>query len=92
MNKKDFMKNQIQTLVDLVNEKGNNMTIADIANVNESIDNINLKLEDSEEDFPNKKDVIDYLKDLKDVMRETPYFNLVSNILFGLNGVMYLLK
>lgn len=89
MEKKDFIKNQIQTLVDFVNEKGNTMTIADIANVNESIDNIKLKLEDSEEDFPNKNDIIDYLKDLKNVIRETPYFNLVSNILFGLNGVLY---
>ena len=92
MIKKDFMKNQIQTLIDFVNEKGNTMTIADIANINESIDNIYLKLEDSEEDFPNKGAVIDHLKDLKTVIRETPYFNLVSNILFGLNGVLYFLR
>ena len=89
MEKKDFIKNQIHALVDFVNEKGNSITIADIANVNESIDNIILKLENSEEDFPNKNYIIDYLKDLKNVIRETPYFNLFSNILFGLNGVLY---
>ena len=92
MSKKEFIKNQIQTLVDLVNEKGNTMTIADIANVNGSIDNICLKLEDSEEDFPNKNDVIEYLKDLRFSIRKSPYFNLVSNILFGLNGVMCFLR
>lgn len=89
---KETTKNQIQTLIDLVNKKGNTMTIADIANVNESIDNIYLKLEDSEEDFPNKNDVIEYLKDLRFSIRKSPYFNLVSNILFGLNGVMYFLR
>lgn len=92
MNKKEFIKNQIQNLIDLVNEKGNTMTIADIANVNGSIDTICLKLEDSEEDFPNKNDVIEYLKDLRFSIRKSPYYNLVSNILFGLNGVMCFLR
>jgi ferritin len=89
---KENTKNQIQTLIDFINGKGNTMTIADIANVNESIDNIYLKLEDSEEDFPEKDEVIEYLRNLSDIMRKTPYFNLVQNTLFGLNGVMYLLK
>lgn len=92
MSKKESTKNQIHTLIDFVNEKGNTMTIADIANVSESIVNIYLKLEDSEEDFPNKNDIIDYLKEFKDVLRKTPYFNLVSFILFSLNGVMYFFK
>lgn len=86
---KETTKNQIQTLIDLVNKKGNTMTIADIANVSESIDNIYLKLEDSEEDFPNKDVVIDILVALKDTMRKTPYFNLVSSILFGLNRLLF---
>ena len=89
---KENTKNQIQTLIDLVNKKGNTMTIADIANVNGSIDNICLKLEDSEEDFPNKNDAIDYLKDLRFSIRKSPYFNLVSNILGGLNEVMGFLR
>lgn len=89
---KENTKNQIQTLMKFLAERGNTMTVADIANVNESIDNIYLKLEDSEEDFPNKNAVIDFLKDMDDVMRKTPYFNLVQNTWFGLNGVMYLLK
>lgn len=86
---KETTKNQIQTLIDFVNEKGNTMTIADIANVNESIDTIYLKLEDSEEDFPNKDVVIDILITLKDAIRKTPYFNLVSIILGSLNRLLF---
>ena len=89
---KENTKNDIQTLIDFVDERGNTMTIANIANVSENIDSICLELEDSEEDFPNKDAVINFLKDLDDVIRKTPYFNLVQNTLFGLNGVMYYLK
>lgn len=89
---KENTKNQIKTLIDFVNEKGNTMTIADIANVNESIDNIYLKLEDSEEDFPNKDAVIEYLRVSSELIRKTPYFNLVERTLFLLNVVMDSLK
>lgn len=89
---KEITKNDIQTLIDFVDERGNTMTIANIANVNENIDSIYQYLEDSEEDFPNKDAVIDYLKNLSDLMRKAPYFKLVEITLFGLNGVMYFLK
>lgn len=89
---KDITKSDIQTLIDFVDERGNTMTIANIANVNENIDSICLYLKDSEEDFPNKDEVIEHLKGLNDVIRKTPYFNLVSVILNGLNGIMGLLK
>lgn len=89
---KEITKNDIQTLIDFVDERGNTMTIANIANVNENIDSIYLYLKDSEEDFPNKNDVIDYLKDLRFSIRKSPYFNLVSNILGGLNEVMFFLR
>ena len=89
---KEITKNQIQTIIDFVNEKGNTMTIADIANVNENIDSIYLHLKDSEEDFPNKDEVIEHLKCLSEIIRKTPYYNLVSFILIGLNGIMGLLK
>lgn len=85
-------KKRIEALMDYVNEKGNTMTIADIANVSETIDGIRERLEDIDEDFPEKDVVIEYLKCLSDVIRKTPYFNLVSNILNGLNGIMGLLK
>ena len=89
---KENTKNQIKTLIDFVNEKGNTMTIANIANVNESIDSIYLRLGDSEEDFPEKDAVIEHLKYLSELIRKTPYFNLVSFILIGLNEIMGLLK
>lgn len=92
MSKKDFMKNQIQTLVDFVNKKGNAMTFGEMANISESINDIRLKLEDSEEDFPNKDVVIANLNDLKNTIRETPYFNLISILLGSLNRIMYFLK
>ena len=92
MSKKDFMKNQIQTLVDFVNKKGNTMTFGEMANISESINDIRLKLEDSEEDFPNKDVVIANLNDLKNTIRETPYFNLISILLGSLNRIMYFLK
>lgn len=89
---KEITKNDIQTLIDFVDERGNTMTIANIANVNENIDYIYLHLKDSEEDFPNKDVVIEHLKYLSELIRKTPYFNLVSFILIGLNGIMGLLK
>lgn len=92
MSKKDFMKNQIQTLVDFVNKKGNAMTFGEMANISESINDIRLKLEDSKEDFPNKDVVIANLNDLKNTIRETPYFNLISILLGSLNRIMYFLK
>lgn len=83
MSKTNFIKKRIEALMDYVNEKGNTMTIADIANVSETIDGIRESLEDIDEDeFPNKEDVIYTLADLRSAMRETPYFNLVSTI-FG---------
>lgn len=88
----DTTKKRIEALMDYVNEKGYTMTIADIANVSETIDGIRERLEDIDEDFPEKDTVIEYLKCLSDVIRKTPYFNLVSNILIGLNGIMGLLK
>ena len=88
----DTTKKRIEALMDYVNEKGYTMTIADIANVSETIDGIRERLEDIDEDFPEKDVVIEYLKCLSDVIRKTPYFNLVSNILIGLNGIMGLLK
>ena len=88
----DTTKKRIEALMDYVNEKGYTMTIADIANVSETIDGIRERLEDIDEDFPEKDTVIEYLKCLSDVIRKTPYFNLVSNILNGLNGIMGLLK
>lgn len=79
----DTIKKRIETLMDYVNKKGNTMTIADIANVSETIDGIRESLEDiNEDDFPNKEDVIYTLADLRESLRETPYFNLVSTI-FG---------
>lgn len=92
MSKKEFMKNQIQTLVEFVNEKGNAMTFGDMANISESINDIRLKLEDSEEDFPNKDVVIANLNDLKNTIRETPYFNLISIVLGSLIRIIYFLK
>lgn len=92
MSKKDFMKNQIQTLVDFVNKKGNAMTFGEMANISESINDIRMKLEDSEEDFPNKDVVIANLNDLKNTIRETPYFNLISILLGSLNRIMLFLK
>lgn len=89
---KEITKSDIQTLIDFVDERGNTMTIANIANVNENIDSIYLYLKDSEADFPNKDEVIEHLKGLSDVIRKTPYYNLVSFILIGLNGIMGLLK
>lgn len=89
---KENTKNDIQTLIDFVDERGNTMTIANIANVNENIDSIYLYLKDSEEDFPNKDAVIEHLKYLSELIRKTPYVNLVSFILIGLNGIMGLLK
>lgn len=83
MSKKDFIKKRIKALIDYVNEKGNTMTIVDIANVSETIKGIIEGLEDiDEDDFPSKDDVICTLSNLRGVMRETPYFNLVSTI-FG---------
>ena len=89
---KEITKNDIQTLIDFVDERGNTMTIANIANVNENIDSIYLYLKDSEADLPNKDEVIEHLKCLSEIIRKTPYFNLVSVILIGLNGIMGLLK
>lgn len=83
MSKKDFNKKRIEALMDYVNEKGNTMTIADIANVSETIKGIIEGLKDiDEDDFPSKDDVIYTLSNLRSVMAETPYFNLVSTI-FG---------
>lgn len=79
----DTIKKRIETLMDYVNEKGNTMTIADIANVSETIDGIREKLEDiDEDDFPNKEDVIYCLKDLRESLREIPYYEIPSSI-FG---------
>lgn len=69
--------------MDYVNEKGNTMTIADIANVSETIKGIIEGLKDiDEDDFPNKEDVIYTLADLRSAMRETPYYEIPSTI-FG---------
>lgn len=79
----DTTKKRIEALMDYVNEKGYTMTIADIANVSETIDGIRLRLEDiPEDDFPNKEDVISILANLRSDLRETPYYEIPSTI-FG---------
>lgn len=76
-------KKRIEALMDYVNEKGNTMTIADIANVSETIKGIIEGLEDiDEDDFPNKVDVICVLGELRSVINEVPYYEVPSTI-FG---------
>lgn len=79
----DTTKKRIEALMDYVNEKGYTMTIADIANVSETIDGIRERLEDiDEDDFPNKEDVISILANLRSDLRGIPYYEIPSTI-FG---------
>lgn len=76
-------KKRIEALMNYVNEKGNTMTIADIANVSETIDGIRERLEDIDEDvFPNKEDVISILANLRNDIGKIPYYEIPSSI-FG---------
>ena len=81
-----FIKNSVECINDFLAEKGNTITIAELANVYESIWNMILRLNECE-DFDGKTEIVNVLRLTYDRMSTAPFFSIVNEVSYNLNVV-----
>lgn len=82
----NFITNSIECINDFLTEKGNAITIAELANVYESIWNMVLRLNECE-DFDGKTEIDNALRLAYDRMSSAPFYSVVNEVRYNLNYI-----